>query len=221
MNPEDDPEKRIRELERPLDEQARASELGTTAQYGTHLPPPGYHGPPPPMTPWTKPAGMRMGWIVLGVLAAGLIAGAVVVFANAPGPGTRSAIRTPTPSTGPGPFPSTTSPPSYPDGTPAPRAPGPTITVSTVPAGGYISLGGVGQNKSIACNDNAVSVGGMHNTVALTGHCARVEVSGVENVVTVEAADEIVASGMNNEVTFLSGSPRIDKSGIDNSVERG
>ena len=57
--------------------------------------------------------------------------------------------------------------------------------------------------------------------MVLTGHCARVDVSGVRNVVTVDAADSIVASGMNNKITYHSGTPEVDKSGIDNSVQRG
>jgi hypothetical protein len=39
MNPEDDPEARIRELERPLNDVAKATELGT-GQYGASYPPP-------------------------------------------------------------------------------------------------------------------------------------------------------------------------------------
>ncbi|MGK2882816.1 MAG: DUF3060 domain-containing protein, partial [Mycobacterium sp.] len=39
MDSKDDPEARIRELERPLEEQARASELGL-GSYGRYPPPP-------------------------------------------------------------------------------------------------------------------------------------------------------------------------------------
>jgi hypothetical protein len=48
MNPEDDPEARIRELERPLNDQAQASELGG-GQPGSNA----YL--PPPTTPYTAP----------------------------------------------------------------------------------------------------------------------------------------------------------------------
>ena len=61
----------------------------------------------------------------------------------------------------------------------------------------------------------------MDNTVVISGHCSRVEVSGMDNNVTLDAADAIEASGMNNKITFHSGSPQIDKSGFSNTVEQG
>ena len=74
MNPEEDPEKRIQELERPLTDVARSAELGTTPfpppPGGWAPPPPGYYGPPMP-PPSTSP-GMRVGWILLGLLVLGL-----------------------------------------------------------------------------------------------------------------------------------------------------
>ena len=55
----------------------------------------------------------------------------------------------------------------------------------------------------------------------ISGHCSRLEVSGMDNHVTVDAAAAIEASGMNNKITFHSGSPQIDKSGFSNTVEQG
>jgi hypothetical protein len=46
-------------------------------------------------------------------------------------------------------------------------------------------------------------------------------VSGIDNVVTVDASDTIEASGSNNRITFKSGAPEINKSGFDNVVEQG
>ena len=63
-------------------------------------------------------------------------------------------------------------------------------------------MSGVEENRTIACNDSTVTISGVDNIVVLTGHCARVDVSGVRNVVTVDAADSIVASGMNNKITY-------------------
>ena len=57
--------------------------------------------------------------------------------------------------------------------------------------------------------------------MVLTGQCARVVVSGVKNVVTLERTGFIDISGMNNRIVFLSGTPEINQSGIDNTVERG
>ncbi|BEH74873.1 hypothetical protein YM3MPS_06760 [Mycobacterium pseudoshottsii] len=61
----------------------------------------------------------------------------------------------------------------------------------------------------------------MSNTVTITGHCASVSVSGLQNTVTVETADRITASGLNNKVTYQSGSPKISKSGSGNVIEQG
>jgi hypothetical protein len=55
----------------------------------------------------------------------------------------------------------------------------------------------------------------------LTGRCSRVDVSGIENVVTIDEAGVIEVSGLNNKVTFRSGTPELRKSGIGNSLERG
>jgi hypothetical protein len=55
MDPQDDPEARIRELEQPLSDVARTSELGTAApssgEYPYPLPPPPPYPPPPPAYP--------------------------------------------------------------------------------------------------------------------------------------------------------------------------
>jgi hypothetical protein len=54
----------------------------------------------------------------------------------------------------------------------------------------------------------------------ITGHCTHVQVSGMNNIVTIDAADTIDASGMDNKVTYRGGSPKITKSGFDNTVEQ-
>src|ERR1700712_3616135 len=82
MTPEDDPEARIRALERPLGE--RATELGT-GPYNRYPPPPTYPMPgwsggtpfPPP-----RPPGHNRLWLILAVIAVGLIAlaGGVAVY---------------------------------------------------------------------------------------------------------------------------------------------
>jgi hypothetical protein len=61
----------------------------------------------------------------------------------------------------------------------------------------------------------------VDNKVVLTGHCSRVDVSGLKNVVTIDSADAIVVSGMNNAVVFHSGTPELDNSGLDNTLGRG
>ena len=221
MNPDDDPEKRIRDLERPLTEQAR--ELGTTGPATgwpppPPPPPPGYYGPPMPLPSVpSSTSGIRVGWIVLALLVVGLVVGGGAIVATSLFSVNRAG--TPTISGGGGTFttatrPSRSSQPSRPTVAPTPPGPG-------LGPGGDVSIAGVGQNKTIACNDSAVTISGMDNNVEITGHCTHVQVSGMNNVVTVEAADTIDASGMDNKITYRSGSPKVNKSGFDNTVEQG
>jgi hypothetical protein len=79
----------------------------------------------------------------------------------------------------------------------------------------------VGADRTVACTDGDVMISGVDNTVALTGRCARVEVSGIENRVSIEEAAAIVVSGLDNEVRFRSGTPELTKSGPGNTLERG
>src|SRR6476660_7231890 len=58
MNPDDDPEARIRALEQPLADKARASELGSTPYTPpgeAYVPPPLPPMPPPAQGPYTPP----------------------------------------------------------------------------------------------------------------------------------------------------------------------
>ncbi|MDT5086432.1 MAG: hypothetical protein QOJ61_3475, partial [Mycobacterium sp.] len=84
-----------------------------------------------------------------------------------------------------------------------------------------LTISGISENRTIACNDSAVSVSGVSNTVVITGHCASLSVSGVQNSVTVDAADSIEASGFSNRIIYHTGSPGIDKSGDGNVVQQG
>ncbi|BBZ46181.1 hypothetical protein MPRM_34620 [Mycobacterium parmense] len=81
MTGSEDPEDRIRELERPLSETARASELGSSGPGGYPAGPPS----PPPPAPWTyggpypgpppkPPSGNRMWWILGTLLVVGVLA---------------------------------------------------------------------------------------------------------------------------------------------------
>jgi Protein of unknown function (DUF3060) len=95
------------------------------------------------------------------------------------------------------------------------------VAVPTPPAGTDLTISGISENRTIACNDSAVSVSGVSNTVVITGHCASLSVSGVQNSVTVDAADRIEASGFSNRIIYHTGSPGIDKSGDGNVVQQG
>ena len=65
----------------------------------------------------------------------------------------------------------------------------PSIPGSRPPSrpGGQLSVAGVGENKTIDCNDNSVSISGVSNTVTITGHCTNVTVSGMQNKVTLDS----------------------------------
>ena len=248
MNPEDDPERRIRELEQPLADTARASELGgaqppggytyasgpsgPSDPYGsawvgappTPPPPPLSYGGPFPGTSPRPPSGTRVWWILAAVLVIGVLVlvGGIAFFVahrlsrrrldhpSHPVPASPRATRSPRKT------------PQLVRPRPALRLerPAPPGT-STPPPGGNLSVAGINENQTIACNDSIVSVSGVSNTVVITGHCASLTVSGVQNSITVDAVDTIEASGFNNQVTYHSGSPKISKSGESNVVQQG
>lgn len=215
MVADDDPEQRIRELERSLSD--RASELGVghvDAPVPTYIPPPdgypppppgaaGYSSYPPPVTfgtpfPRSSPGVFRFGWLLFAIPVIGLVIAGIsfVVFFQAADAVTSQfgSIQSANPSIG--------------------------GTAPTVAEGGTVSVSGVSKRESVACDGGSVNVSGVSNTVEITGHCESVIVSGVENTVKVESADSISASGFTNRVTYTSGSPDTSATG-DNVVARG
>lgn len=200
MKPEDDPEARIRELERPLAETARVSETGFN----------------PPPAPWASPRvfpRLRLWLLMAGALMIaliGVVAALVVNFA-----GHRVASRPNTATISPA---TPNSPPG--NGIQAPDA-GPSTPAPPGPTGANLSMSGISENRTIACNESNVNVSGVSNTVVITGHCASLSVSGVQNNVTVDAVDTIDASGFSNQIVYHAGSPSIDRSGERNMVRQG
>jgi hypothetical protein len=205
MTPQPDPEQRIAELERSLS----VPEAGvTTPARGAGT-------------------GIRLGWIVLGLLIVGLaVSGGVMVADRL----NRPVAGRPTSPSAVGASQDGTA--GFPKGAPVPPPSAPSAAPTTVPPpvgapgaaaapDGPISVAGLDARKTIACTDNIVTISGVSNTVVLTGRCDRVDVSGIDNVVTLEAAGAIVVSGLNNPVTFRSGTPELSKSGIGNTLERG
>ncbi|GAA4538727.1 DUF3060 domain-containing protein [Mycobacterium paraffinicum] len=223
MAADDDPEERIRELERPLADAARASEAGS-AQPAAQAYSPGPAGPPP-TPPWSyggpfpgppqRPSGNRMWWILGTVIVIGMLAlaGGIAAFAAHQLSGVRSIISSP---------PTITDIPPGGTAPPTTRTKTPRPSTSPAPApGDTISVSGAGENRTIACNDNVVIVLGVSNTVVITGHCTRLAVSGMQNQVTVDAVDSIEASGLNNKVTYHSGTPKVSNAGNSNVVQQG
>ena len=227
MEPYDDPEARIRALEQPLAETARATELGTTpytAPGDAYLPPPlppmppqaqGPYPQPGYGAPWAPPprkSSAGIPWVIFGVAAVLflVVAGAVGFFIV--NKSTRTIPNIPGVT-----IPSIPSIPSMPS---MPSMPNMPSQPTAAPPGGQISVAGVGETKTITCNDNVVSVSGVSNTVTITGHCTTVTVSGMQNKVTLDESDQINASGLDNVVTFHSGTPDIN-SGGSNVVQQG
>ena len=207
MRPDGDPEQQIADLERPLSAAAAGSEVSSIA---------------------SKPrVGMRVGWIVLGLLILGLVVSGGVIVSGRLASTSRPVTGSPTTpavvgggGVVPGRAPVTTS--MNPSRTVMPSASPTTAgTVSSAPPGGALSVAGVGNERTLACNDSAVSISGVDNTVVLTGRCARVDVSGVNNTVTIDEAAAIDVSGMDNKVVFHTGTPELNQSGFDNTLERG
>jgi hypothetical protein len=243
---EDDPEARIRELEQPLADAARASEAGVTPLPSKWAPPPAYTAPPayvpppadgapPPPGPAMPPPlpygglfpnpsrGMasrnRTLWIIVGVFVVGMFVLPLAIFLFTAHQVSRSGITTlfPTPTFSPA---SPTAPATMSPTTTAiaPAMPSPAVTT---PAGETITVSGISASRTIACNGGSVSISGITNTVVITGHCGNVTVSGIQNQITVDTADTIQASGSGNHVTYHTGSPKIDNFGLDNTVQQG
>jgi hypothetical protein len=246
MKSEDDPEARIRELEQPLADTARASEAGNpppgkwaappapvfpppAQPYGGGVPPaPPPYGGVPPAPPFggsysSTSSGMfsrsRVWWIVATAFVIGMIAlPAGILFFTArtvSHSGLTTLLPNPTiaaPSGGvtqiPGVVPSTL---------PTSGA----TAAPTAPAGASLSISGINESRTIACNGSAINVSGVSNTVVITGHCASLSVSGVQNKVTVDTVDSIEASGFSNQITYHTGSPSIDNAGEGNVVQQG
>ncbi|OBK10009.1 DUF3060 domain-containing protein, partial [Mycobacterium asiaticum] len=241
MNPEDDPEARIRELEQPLADRAHASELGGGADYNYPPPPPGpvpppassgmaqpssispnlsppsygYESPFPGATPRSS-SGMRWFWILaaVGVLGVLLLVGGIAAYAARQFSHGDLVVESPTETTSAVPTPGGRAPSvktHAPSSGPSPSA--------TAPAAQPVIVSGINENKTIACDGGiSITVSGISNTVVLTGHCANVTVSGLQNIITVDSADEIDASGLNNKITYHSGSPKVSKLGNGNVV---
>jgi len=232
MKSEDDPEARIRELEQPLADRARASEAGVTPPPGKWTAPPGPAFPPPP-SPYggsfpSTSTGLssrnRIWWILAAAFVIGMIAlpAGILFFTARQVSDSGLTTLLPNPSISPGiaapPSGGVTQAPSAGPLTPPTSGP---AAVPTAPAGANLSISGINENRTIACNGSIISVSGVSNTVVITGHCASLSVSGVQNKVTVEAVDSIEASGFNNQISYLKGSPTVDKSGEGNVVQQG
>jgi Protein of unknown function (DUF3060) len=242
MNPEEDPEARIRQLEQPL--AGYAVELGETqpnegVNPTTPLPPPVYEAPYNQSPPYSAPPfgvsypqvhkkGAPIG-LIFGLLAVVVVLvfagiGFVVWTVSANTDVIGSPTSKPDAAGGGGPVdegataPTNGAPTVLPTVVPTEHPSVPQVAVA--PAGGQYSVSGVEKIETVECNGSNINVSGVHNTVTLLGHCLNVSVSGVENHVTIDSADRIGASGFDNQAVYHSGLPEIDATGK-NSVAPG
>ncbi|MGE2832596.1 DUF3060 domain-containing protein [Mycobacterium sp. SMC-4] len=193
MEPDADPEARIRDLERPLAERAHVSELGYSP----------YHAPPQRVV--HKNSRAAAAWLipsVVGVVVVTAAIAAIVFFTS------RTAG-----------FPTPAPPPGIAGGGGSVLESGEQVVV--VGPGAVTSLGGVQTRRTVQCDGGTVSVSGVGNVIDVLGPCTAVVVSGVENVLTVDTAQSINASGFDNRVTYRSGTPEVSTSGSGNVVEPG
>lgn len=202
MEPQGDPEARIRDLERPLSDIARNSELGGDAYVSSH-------GPP---TPWADAGHSRPYAVPVAIAVLALvIAGGVSVYLFTKSATSSSDDRSQISGDG-------ATPSDWPADRPSAGA------EEIVPPSGTAvtaTVAGIGENKTIACDQTTLSISGIENTVTVTGHCTSLSVSGVDNVVNVASADSIVVSGFDNRIEFHAGEPEISASGSGNTVDRG
>jgi hypothetical protein len=84
-----------------------------------------------------------------------------------------------------------------------------------------VVVSGVNETRALACTDNRVTVSGVNMNVTISGHCTTLEVTGMQNVITIDTSDSIDVSGISNKVTWHSGSPKVNNSGLQNTVGQG
>jgi Fe-S cluster biogenesis protein NfuA len=241
MESHDDPEARIRDLERPLADRARTSELGAnpypypTQPYSAdpYPPPPPMTGPLPPMpvpvggygapypVPPQRPGSGSRAALLLAIPA--LVVGAIIavgiaVWFSDTVTDTRSMIESITGTPSADPSISIDIPPIVIPGVEVPDVGAPGTPVAP---GDVVSVAGVGANRTLVCDGGNITVSGVDNVVVLTGTCSTVSVSGVRNEVRIESVSAISVSGFDNTVTYRNGTPEKQQSGSGNSIEQG
>lgn len=182
---DDDPEKRIRELERGLADATPTADSTPYIGSEPYAPEAPYTGAPTysttPTYGYGTPQPRRTGslsWllilVVLGILIPVVVALVMLFVRSNPSGSILGSI-------GPGSTPSN----------------GPTA----VPQGGDLRVGGSMETKTVACNDGNLTLYGTGGTYTVTGHCASLKVGGYNNNVSVDNADTVESTGYSNTVT--------------------
>jgi hypothetical protein len=233
MDDQDDPEKRIAELERQLAERSPIVELGhqgatvTTSPQTPAAPPqsPTPTASPPYGASTRSPDGTAGGgadflqfkgrppwrrWHLVWILA---IFWLVIPLANGLGLVLSHLRQHSSSSSG---MNSRTVPPTV-----ASFRTQPSPSGMSVGPGGVLSASGNAETRTIACNEGTLQLSGNSNTFTVTGHCRNVEVSGNYTHVTVDSADSIDAGGIYTVTVYHWGTPKITESGIGVTVNQG
>ena len=72
---------------------------------------------------------------------------------------------------------------------------------TAVPPGGELRVGGNMEGKTVECNDGKLTLYGYNSDYLVTGHCASLTVGGYNNKVTVDSVDALESTGYSNTVT--------------------
>jgi Protein of unknown function (DUF3060) len=193
---DDDPEKRIRELERELADTTRPAQSPPYTGDATYTSNPPYTVNPPYTSnpPYTggptyvggspyglgvpprrrKPYPWLLVLVVLGILLPTVVSLVGHFVRSTP---SRSTLGS------------------------GPRATAPGNGPTALPKGGELRVGGSYETKTIACNDGNLTFYGYGSKYSVTGHCASLKVGGYNNNVTVDSADILESSGYGNTVT--------------------
>lgn len=99
------------------------------------------------------------------------------------------------------------------------------LALSTIPALADNSFEGEGKTVSLDCEGGAARVEGANNMVTVTGQCARLDVEGMANTVTVDLASRgtIAVEGTDNMVIWTTpddSEPTVHSEGYANEVAR-
>ena len=212
----DDPEKRIRELERRLaDAKGGPRENVPAGDEMGFAQAPGMMPPPPPGTRAGRPPGVGVPsydvlrrqmnrrhrfssfWLVF--LVPGIMALALLVFQ----PWKVEKHATPSVSwSGTGPSPDLSS-------------------ALTVGPGGNLTQEPSGATFTVVCDQAELTIAGNGNSAYVAGHCAHLIVTGSHNKVIADNADAIDTDGSRNQVIYHAGAPRISVGGSGNVVQKG
>jgi hypothetical protein len=96
------------------------------------------------------------------------------------------------------------------------------MAVGTTNVSAAIEIAGNGLTQTVACAEQNVVLCGFSNTITLTGACPRLDVTGRDNTVLVEAVGRIEITGTSNSVGWgrsLAGTePRLALTGLGNQV---